>query len=102
MNRKEFIISELINNPEDPFNQYLLALEYLKDNKYPVAALKKITLDKLIDYDHIDNFIGPTNKNFVEALESGHEVLINGEYYAFELSKFKDILSGLLGIKIEV
>jgi len=32
MNRKEFIISELINNPQDPFNQYLLALEYLKEN----------------------------------------------------------------------
>ena len=32
MNRKEFIISELIINPEDPFNQYLLALEYLKEN----------------------------------------------------------------------
>lgn len=32
MNRKEFIITELINNPRDPFNQYLLALEYLKDN----------------------------------------------------------------------
>jgi tetratricopeptide (TPR) repeat protein len=32
MNRKEFIISELINNPHDPFNQYLLALEYLKEN----------------------------------------------------------------------
>ena len=32
MNRKEFIISELINNPQDSFNQYLLALEYLKEN----------------------------------------------------------------------
>ena len=32
MNRKEFIISELKNNPQDPFNQYLLALEYLKEN----------------------------------------------------------------------
>lgn len=32
MNRKEFIINELINNPRDPFNLYLLALEYLKDN----------------------------------------------------------------------
>lgn len=84
------------------FEGYERAMEYLRDNKYPAAALKKITLDKLIDYDHIDNFIGPTNKDFVEALESGHEVLINGEYYAFELSKFKDILSGLLGIKIEV
>ena len=75
-------------------------MEYLRDNKYPAAALKKITLDKLIDYNHIKNEIGPTNKDFVKALESGHEVLINGEYYAFELSKFNDILSGLLGIKI--
>ena len=32
MNRKEFIISELKDNPQDPFNQYLLALEYLKEN----------------------------------------------------------------------
>lgn len=32
MNRKEIIILELINNPQDPFNQYLLALEYLKEN----------------------------------------------------------------------
>jgi len=32
MNRKEFIISELKDNPQDPFNQYLMALEYLKEN----------------------------------------------------------------------
>jgi tetratricopeptide (TPR) repeat protein len=32
MNRKEFIISELKDNPNDPFNQYLMALEYLKEN----------------------------------------------------------------------
>ena len=32
MNRKEIIISELKENPLDPFNQYLLALEYLKEN----------------------------------------------------------------------
>jgi tetratricopeptide (TPR) repeat protein len=32
MNRKEFIISELKENPLDPFNQYLLAIEYLKEN----------------------------------------------------------------------
>lgn len=82
------------------FEGYEKSIEYLRDAKYPVAALKKITLDKLIDYKHIKSEIGPTNKDFVKALESGHEVLINGEYYAFELSKFKDILSGLLGIKI--
>jgi hypothetical protein len=82
------------------FEGYEFAMQYLRDNKYPAAALKKITLDKLIDYNHIKSEIGPTNKDFVKALESGHEVLINGEYYAFELSKFKDILSGLLGIKI--
>jgi hypothetical protein len=82
------------------FEGYEIAMEYLRDNKYPAAALKQITLDKLIDYKHIKDTIGPTNKDFVKALDSGHEVLINGEYYAFELSKFKDILSGLLGIKI--
>lgn len=32
MNRKEFIINELKNDSKDPFNQYLLALEYLKEN----------------------------------------------------------------------
>ena len=32
MNRKEFIQLELKSNPNDPFNQYLLALEYLKEN----------------------------------------------------------------------
>ncbi len=84
------------------FEGYERAMEYLRDNKYPAAALKQITLDKLIDYKHIKDAIGPTNKDFVKALDSGHEVLINGEYYAFELSKFKDILSGLLGIKIVV
>ena len=82
------------------FEGYERSIEYLRDNKYPAAALKKITLDKLIDYHHIKYNIEPTNKNFNEALVSGNEVLINGEYYAFELSKFKDILSGLLGIKI--
>jgi len=83
------------------FEGYERAIEYLKDNKYPVAALKKITLDKLIDYDHIKNEIGPNNKDFVEALKSGHEVLINGEYYAFSLSQFKDVLTGLLGLRID-
>jgi len=32
MNRKEFIINELKNDSQDPFNQYLLALEYLKEH----------------------------------------------------------------------
>ena len=84
------------------FEGYEQSIKYLKDAKYPAASLKQITLDKLIDYQHIKNNIGPTNKNFNTALESGNEILINGEYYAFELSKFKDILSGLLGLKIVV
>jgi len=84
------------------FEGYEQSIKYLKDAKYPAVALKKITLDKLIDYPHIKNDIGPTNKNFNGALDSGNEILINGEYYAFELNKFKDILSGLLGIKIAV
>jgi len=82
------------------FEGYEAAMKYLSDAKYPASALKKISLDKMIDYKHIKDGIGPTNKDFGTAITSGHEVLINGEYYAFELSKFKDILSGLLGIKI--
>ena len=40
MNRKEFIISELKENPQDPFNQYLMALEYLKeDNRVEAISL---------------------------------------------------------------
>jgi hypothetical protein len=82
------------------FEGYEAAIKYLKDAKYPPAALKKLTLDAMIDFQHIKNDITPDNKNFNAAINSGHEVLINGEYYAFELSKFKDTLSGLLGIKI--
>ena len=82
------------------FEGYEASIKYLRDAKYPATALKKITLDNMIDYHHIKYNIEPTNKNFNEALASGNEVLINGEYYAFDLSKFKDILSGLLGIKI--
>ena len=54
----------------------------------------------MINYRYIKDDIAPTNKDFNAALKSGNEVLINGEYYAFDLAKFKDILSGLLGIKI--
>ena len=82
------------------FEGYEAAMKYLKDARYPAAALKQITIDKLINYKYIKDEIGPTNKDFNAALTSGNEVLINGEYYAFELAKFKDILSGLLGIKI--
>lgn len=83
------------------FEGYEAAMAYLKDHKYPAAALKQITLDKLIDYKHIKNNIGPTNKDFNNALESGNEILINGEYYAFSLSQFKDVLTGLLGLSID-
>lgn len=32
MNRKDYLISELKFYPLDPFNQYLLALEFIKEN----------------------------------------------------------------------
>jgi hypothetical protein len=80
------------------YEGYEFAMQYLRDNKYPAADLKKITLDALIDYKHIKDNIAPTNKDFNKALISGNEVLINGEYYAFEFEKFKDILSALLGL----
>ena len=32
MDRKEFIKNEINQDPQDPFNHYLLAIEYLKEN----------------------------------------------------------------------
>ena len=84
------------------FEGYEKSIEYLRNANYPAAALKKISLDNMIDYKHIKDNIGPDNKNFNSALKSGNEILINGEYYAFHVGKFKDILSALLGIKIVV
>ena len=44
MNRKEFIINELKNDSHDPFNLYLLALEYIKENnrREAVSLFKNI------------------------------------------------------------
>jgi hypothetical protein len=84
------------------FEGYEASIKYLSDARYPAAALKKISLDKIINYQYIKNDISPTNKDFNAAVKSGNEVLINGEYYAFELTKFKDILSALLKITITV
>lgn len=52
MNRKEFIISELKINSQDPFNQYLLALEYLNENNRSEA----ISLFKNI-YENSSNYL---------------------------------------------
>ena len=32
MDRKEFIKNEINQDPKDPFNHYLLGIEYLKEN----------------------------------------------------------------------
>ena len=52
MNRKEFIISELKINSQDPFNQYLLALEYLNENNRSEA----ISLFKNL-YENSSNYL---------------------------------------------
>ena len=52
MNRKEFLQSELINNPQDPFNQYLMALEYLKENN----RIEAITIFENI-YNNSPNYL---------------------------------------------
>ena len=66
MNRKEFIISELINNPNDPFNQYLLALEYLKENNRGEA----ISLFKNI-YEKSPNYLPLYYTYAINLLELG-------------------------------
>jgi tetratricopeptide (TPR) repeat protein len=52
MNRKKIIISELKINPQDPFNQYLLALEYLNENNRSEA----ISLFNYI-YENSSNYL---------------------------------------------
>jgi tetratricopeptide (TPR) repeat protein len=70
MNRKEFIISELINNPNDPFNQYLLALEYLKENNRGEA----ISLFKNI-YEKSPNYLPLYYTYAINLLELGDIIM---------------------------
>jgi tetratricopeptide (TPR) repeat protein len=69
MNRKEFIISELIINPNDPFNQYLLALEYLKENNREEA-------NSLFDniYEKSPNYLPLYYSYAVYLIESGNVI----------------------------
>jgi hypothetical protein len=67
----------------------------LKSKGYPKADL--VTPENLVDAKYVKSEYGPDNKNFVAAIQSGGEVLISGEYYAFLLSSFKGIVN-LLGI----
>lgn len=69
----EFDLYDVYRNPQK-------FIDTLKSIKYPKAA--SITIDKLVDAKYIMRRVGPTNKNFTAGLESGHEVMIAGEYYA--------------------
>ncbi len=46
MNRKEFLLSEIKENPSDPLNYYMLALEYKKEGE---ETLCKALFNQLID-----------------------------------------------------
>lgn len=46
MNRKEFLKSEIEENPKDPLNYYMLALEYKKEGE---DTLSKALFDQLIN-----------------------------------------------------
>jgi len=100
MNRKEFIISELINNPNDPFNQYLMALEYLKENNRVEAIsifdnIYKNSPDYLpLYYLYAINLI--ELKSFTQAqliIEKGIQLAIktNKEKVKNELSQLLDL-----------
>jgi hypothetical protein len=65
---------------------------------YPKA--KSITLKKLINYIFINDELEATNKDFAGAVESGHEVMIAGEYYAIEVgSELSDYILNQLKIE---
>ncbi len=100
MNRKEFIISELKENPQDPFNQYLMALEYLKeDNRVEAISLFDIIYTTSPNYLPV-YYIYALNlielKRFKEAyliIEKGIQVAnnTNKEKVKNELSQLLDL-----------
>lgn len=82
------------------YRGYEYAIAYLKGINFPPATIAKIRLEALIDYDYIKGEMGPTNKNFKAALANGGEVLISGEYYAFNTKKYGQLLKTLLKLTI--
>jgi hypothetical protein len=58
-------------------------IKKLQDIGYPKAD--KFTPKDFINYEYIEEYIGPTKTNFKKGLLSGNEVLIHGEYYAIKL-----------------
>lgn len=54
MKRKEFLEEEIKNNPQDPFNYYLLALELTKEN--PEMALNQFKKIAEIFPDYLPNY----------------------------------------------
>jgi len=68
-----------------------------KDFKKMKSEIGKFTAEwqknkNLNRSDIIFQKLGYTNQNLNAALKSGHEVMINGEYYALEYAVYKDIL----------
>jgi len=49
MNRKEFLKRELKDNPNEPLNYYMLALEYKKDNE--VLTSKSYFTNLLLNFE---------------------------------------------------
>lgn len=51
MNRKKFIQSEIENEPNNPLNYYLMAIEYRKlDDKEAMQKVLEFMLDRFSDY----------------------------------------------------
>lgn len=88
---------------EDPYEAAYNPTGFIKalaKLKYPKAA--SITLEKLFDYEGIKDEIDPVKNDFLGALESGHEVMIAGEYYAIsESSDLADYVLKALRIEAE-
>jgi len=81
-----------INDYLDNLDDYI---DELKGIGFPGA--EKLTVDKLISLKEFVKEFQPQNTNFAKAVKSGHEVIINGEYYAIRHDVGMAILP-LLGI----
>lgn len=75
-NNKRLLDFDLYDIYDDPQG----FINTLKRIKFPKAS--QLTVDKLVDEKYIMSRIGPTKTNFAAGVDSGHEVMIAGEYYA--------------------
>lgn len=98
--RAKFISDEEMRDLGEGFRFILDQVE--KFNAEEAAQVKKLPQgenEKIINFIRVQNQF--TDKDFVAALKSNHEICIRGEYYALKVNAFEEIFKGLFDTKGE-